>query len=187
MTVMKDRKKIVAIPGSTKQFSTHLNLINTIIDLYSEELETFVFRGLSELTHYNPDLDNAIPPAKIVNFRKLLSDADGILICTPEYAMGVPGSLKNALDWTVSSMEFYHKPVALITASSLGHKGHQSLTETLKIIESDLPDSSRLLISYIKTKMQEDKIVDAGTLDQVKMLMDSFINVMEQKINLTSD
>src|SRR6266480_4498974 len=89
--------------------------------------------------------------------------------------MGVPGTLKNAIDWTVSSMEFSHKPVALITASSVGQKGHLSLLETLKVIESNIPDGSQLLISFVKTKVKGDKIIDADTLKQVKGLIDSLI------------
>jgi NAD(P)H-dependent FMN reductase len=90
--------------------------------------------------------------------------------------MGVPGTLKNAIDWTVSSMEFSHKPVALITASTAGQKGHQSLINTLKIIEADMPDDSQLLISYVKTKVKDDKIIDPQTLQQIKKLISSMIN-----------
>ena len=82
--------------------------------------------------------------------------------------MGVPGTLKNAIDWTVSSMEFSNKPTALFTASSMGEKGHASLLETLKIIEANIPEESQLLISHIKTKINEGKIVDEITLEKVK-------------------
>lgn len=95
--------------------------------------------------------------------------------------MGVPGTLKNALDWTVSSIEFSHKPVALITASSSGIKAHQSLLETLKVIESDIPESSQLLIPFVKTKIRGGKIVDAYTLDLVKKLVQSLINTIRLK------
>jgi NAD(P)H-dependent FMN reductase len=94
--------------------------------------------------------------------------------------MGVPGTLKNALDWTVSSMEFSQKPVALITASSDGKRGHCSLLETLRIIESDIPDSSQLLISFIKTRIRDDKIIDAGTLGQVKDLIESLAGTIDR-------
>jgi chromate reductase len=175
-----DRNKIIAISGSTRQNSANLNLINAIIDLFSDQLDIRMFEGLSEIPHFNPDIDNDNPPKNVSNFRKQLKEADGILICTPEYAMGVPGTLKNAIDWTVSSMEFSQKPVALITASTQGHKGHWSLMETLKIIESDIPDSSQLLISHVKTKVKNDKIIDADTLNQVKKLIDSLINTIEK-------
>src|SRR4030095_8133821 len=117
----------------------------------------------------------------VVDFRNQLRHSDGILICTPEYAMGVPGSLKNAIDWTVSSMEFSHKPVALITASASGQKAHVSLLDTLKVIESDIPDDSQLLVSFVQTKVKEDKIVDQVTLGQVKKLVNSLIETINKK------
>jgi len=178
---MTDRKKIIAISGSTRQLSTNLNLINAIIGIYSDKLDFKIFQALSDIPHFNPDLDTDNPPKTVADFRKQLNEADGILICTPEYAMGVPGTLKNAIDWTVSSMEFSHKPVALITASTSGQKGHQSLMETLKIIESNIPDSSQLLISFVKTKIKGDKITDVDTLEQVKQLIDSLTKTINTK------
>jgi NAD(P)H-dependent FMN reductase len=177
---MKDRKKIMAISGSTRQNSTNLNLINAVIELSSDQLDISIFNRLTDIPHFNPDLDSDDPPEAVSDFRKQLSSAQGILICTPEYAHGVPGSLKNAIDWTVSSMEFSHKPVALITASSDGQLAHQSLLQTLKVIEADIPDSSQLLISFVKTKIKDDTIVDATTLKQVKDLIESLIVTIEK-------
>ncbi len=178
---MTGRKKILAISGSTRQSSTNLSLIKAIIDLSADKLDIKIFDGLSDIPHFNPDLDTDYPPKKVVDFRRQLKEADGILICTPEYAMGVPGTLKNAIDWTVSSCEFSNKPIALITASSSGQKGHLSLMETLKVIESDIPDDSQLLVSFVKTKVSaEGKITDAQTLEQVKKLLISLGKTMEK-------
>src|SRR5438445_13812511 len=115
---MSDKLKILAISGSTRKSSSNLNLINAIANLTADSWSVNTFPGLADIPHFNPDLDNENPPKHVIEFRKQLKEADGILICTPEYAIGVPGTLKNAIDWTVSSMEFSHKPVALITAST---------------------------------------------------------------------
>ena len=179
---MTGRKKILAISGSTRQSSTNLSLIKAIIELSADSLDIKIFEGLSDIPHFNPDLDTDDPPKNVVDFRRELKEADGILICTPEYAMGVPGTLKNAIDWTVSSCEFSHKPVALITASSVGEKGHLSLIETLKIIESDMPDDSQLLVSFVKTKVSsEGRITDVQTLEQVKRLLVSLTRTIEKR------
>src|SRR6476659_8819143 len=135
-------KKVLAICGSTRKTSSNLNLINAIADLTKEKFEIRIFGGLSDVPHFNPDLDNETPPDAVKIFRNQLKEVDGVLICTPEYAMGVPGTLKNAIDWTVSSCEFSHKPVALITASSDGQKAHASLLDTLRVIESQIPVDS---------------------------------------------
>jgi chromate reductase, NAD(P)H dehydrogenase (quinone) len=174
----KMKKKILAICGSTRKTSTNSNLINAIYNMYADAIAVTIFEGLSGIPHFSPDLDNDNPPQNVSHFRKQLKQADGILICTPEYAMGVPGTLKNAIDWTVSSMEFSHKPVALITASTSGHKAHHSLMETLRVIEADVPDNSHLVISHIRTKVQGDSIIDTNTANQVKNAIDSLLEVI---------
>lgn len=163
-------KKIIAICGSTKANSSNLKLIKAIAALSSTLFDVTIFNDIASIPHFNPD-HLSEPPAEVVHFRNLLNEADGILICTPEYAMGVPGSLKNAIDWTVSSMEFSKKPTALITASSLGHKAHASLLETLKIIEAGVTDDTQLVISYINIKVNDTGITDEPTKEQVLKLI----------------
>lgn len=178
---ISNKKKILAILGSTRQHSSNLSLLQAIIDLYHDELDIEIFRDIAGIPHFNPDLDTDNAPEAVTNFRTKIKEADGVLICTPEYAMGVPGTLKNAIDWTVSSMEFSHKPTALITASSSGAKGHQSLLETLMVIECNIPEQSRLLISFVKTKVKDNKIIDAVTLASVKSVIGSLINTINNK------
>lgn len=175
------RNIILAICGSTRQQSSNLELIQAIKESETERADIIIYQGLATVPHFNPDLDTEDPPEAVTAFRQQLNEADGILIFTPEYAMGVPGTLKNAIDWTVSSMEFSHKPVALITSSTLGNKAHASLLETLKIIECDIPDTSQLVISHIKTKLKGGVITDASTAEQVKQLMRSLYKTINQK------
>lgn len=173
--------KIFAINGSTREQSSNRQLLNAIAALYNDTFELEIFNGLTGIPHFNPDLDNDTPPEAVTAFRKMIKDADGVLICTPEYAMGVPGSLKNALDWTVSSTIFSHKPTALITASSVGQKGHAALMETLLVIECGIPETSRLVIPFVKTKIKDNTITDAITLAQVKKLIHSLINTVKMR------
>ncbi|MEO7175788.1 MAG: NADPH-dependent FMN reductase [Saprospiraceae bacterium] len=176
---MPDKIRIVAISGSTRRASSNLNLIKAIAEQASETFAVNIFEGLSDLPHFNPDLDNENVDPQITEFRKLLSEADGVLICTPEYAIGVPGTLKNAIDWTVSSMEFSNKPVALITASLSGEKAHKSLLGTLLIIEARMTTDTQLLISSVKTKVNaEAKITDNETLNSVNKLIQSLTEII---------
>jgi chromate reductase len=177
---MNAKRKILAICGSTRKSSSNRELINAIIDLYASRAEIQIFENLDKIPHFNPDLDNDNPPEQVTLFRNHLTYAEGVLICTPEYAMGVPGTLKNAIDWTVSSMEFSHKPVALITASSQGFKAHASLMETLKVIESNIPGASQLVISFVKTKVKDNRILHTTTLNQVQQVMESLFNSIEK-------
>lgn len=176
---MIKKLKILAISGSTRKSSSNLNLIKAIAELNLETLDIAIFEGLAELPHFNPDLDNENVPETVMNFRKQIRDADGILICTPEYAVGVPGTLKNAIDWTVSTMELSQKPVALITASLSGEKAHQSLLGTLLIIEAKMTTDTQLLISFIKSKVNDDfKITDKETLNNVIRLTQSLTEII---------
>jgi chromate reductase len=175
---MTAKKKIAAICGSTKKTSMNLSLIKAIADLTADDAEFDIINNIDQVPHFNPDLDNDTPPEQVTAFRKKLREADAVLICTPEYAMGVPGTLKNAIDWTVSSCEFSHKPTALITASSQGFKGHASLLETLRIIESDVREETQLIISYVKTKVNPDgSIKDEATKQHVLGVMHSLLGL----------
>lgn len=172
-------KNLLAINGSTRAASTNLNLLHAIQEMAAGQFAITIYDGLMQLPHFNPDDDVEPANEHVAAFRRRLREADGILICTPEYAMGVPGTLKNAIDWTVSSCEFSHKTTALITASSVGAKGHASLLETLKIIEAGITDDTQLLIPHAKTKISAaGKITDASTAAAVQKLLSALENRM---------
>jgi chromate reductase len=180
-----EKKKVLAISGSTRASSTNLNYIKAISVLAADDFSVQLYDGLMDIPPFNPDDDTTDPPAAVVDFRNQLKNADGILICTPEYAMGVPGVLKNAIDWTVSSMEFSQKTVALVTASLSGLKGHAALLETLHVIEARITTATGLVISFAKTKISADcTITDEATLVELKKLVEAFSMLMnEEQIN----
>ncbi len=97
-------------------------------------VEITLYSSIADLPHFNPDLDGESAPPPVVNFRFRLQACDGVLISTPEYAHGVPGTLKNALDWIVGSGELMNKPVALINASLVSTHAQSSLMETLSVM-----------------------------------------------------
>lgn len=75
------------------------------------------YRDIAKLPHFNPDLLDPLSEI-IAALHARVARADGLLISCPEYARGIPGSFKNALDWLVSSTEFSGKMVALFNAST---------------------------------------------------------------------
>ena len=91
-------KKILAISGSTKAVSTNALYITAISRLLNSEFEVINFSSITSIPHFNPDLDQENPPQAVEALRSIIKQADGIIISTPEYAMGLPGSLKNLLD-----------------------------------------------------------------------------------------
>ena len=178
---MDNRKKILAILGSTRQNSTNHRLIKAISEMSKDIFDIQLYNGLSLLPYFNPDDDGERVSREVTLFRQLLGNADGVIICTPEYAHGVPGVLKNAIDWTVGSGDFSHKPTLLITASTDGKYGHQALLETLRVIEAKNIDALQLLISFASTKINSDnRIIDRQTLEGVKMILDNFEKTMNK-------
>jgi chromate reductase len=173
---MNDKVKVLAICGSVRKQSSNLNLIKAIGLLWADVIDLIIYQQLDKIPHFNPDMPEV--PIEVANFCNQIRDADAILICTPEYAMGVPGALKNAIDWTVGTMDFSGKPTALITASLSGEKAHTALMETLLVIEANIPESNRLVIPFIKTKVNDrSEITDHSTLQQVKAVMQSLLDL----------
>lgn len=183
MESVTNKKRILAILGSTRQRSSNDSLIKAIADLSADTLNIKVYKGIGSLPQFNPDDDIEPVPAEIADFRRQLNNAEGIIICTPEYAHGVPGTLKNAIDWTISSSNFPHKPTMLITASTDGKYGHAALLETLKIIEAKNVMNLQLVIPFIKTKINSDgKIINNNTLNEVDNLITEFIKTIDDNI-----
>src|ERR1700754_3106056 len=116
-------KKIFAIIGSASANSSNEKLVHHIARLAKDKLEFTIFNTLKSLPHFDPELSANNPPEPIIALRQHIEQADGILICTPEYVFSIPAGLKNAIEWRVSTTIFSKKPTGLITASALGVKG----------------------------------------------------------------
>ena len=178
----QSRKKVLAISGSTRENSTNHRLINAISELSKEIFDIKLYNRIASLPHFNPDKNKENVGKEITDFRQQLKAADGVIICTPEYAHGVPGTLKNAIDWTVGTSDFSHKPTLLITASTDGKYGHHALLETLRVIEAENIDKLQLLISFAATKIShENKIIDEDLLSEIKKLIADFNKTIEKK------
>jgi NAD(P)H-dependent FMN reductase len=153
---MNDTLHILTIAGSLRENSSTHTVLRTIESLAPAAIKFTRYEGLASLPHFDDSPE--IPPA-VADFRAQLRAADGVLICTPEYAFGVPGSLKNALDWTVSSGEFVGKPVAVITAATQGENAHASLLLTLSALSAKVPNASTLLIPFIRSKIDKARTI----------------------------
>jgi chromate reductase, NAD(P)H dehydrogenase (quinone) len=109
--------KIIAISGSLRTGSSNTAALRAAAKLAPPGLDIVPFDGIADLPFFNPDLEGDRVPDSVAAFRAAIGDADGLLISSPEYARGVAGVMKNALDWLVGSFEFPNKPVALINTS----------------------------------------------------------------------
>ena len=130
-------KQILAISGSLRAASSNTAILKAALQLAPDKLEIVLFDGLRDLPHFNPDLELA-PPASVLEFQKLLQESSAVIISSPEYAHGVPGSLKNALDWVVGSGEMVEKPTVLFNVAARGAWAQASLRETLTVMMARL-------------------------------------------------
>jgi NAD(P)H-dependent FMN reductase len=131
---------VLAISGSLRAGSTNTTLLRAAAMLAPDGMTVESYDGLGTLPHFNPDLDREgdAPPPAVADLRARVDAADALLISSPEYAHGVPGTLKNALDWLVSSPVIVGKRVALLNASVRATYAHASLTETLTVMSMNV-------------------------------------------------
>ncbi len=170
--------KLFAISGSLRERSFNTALLEAAGRLVPPGIEVSRYGGMAGLPHFNPDLDLEPPPAPVAELRARLAEADGVLVCSPEYAHGVPGSLKNALDWIVSSGEFTDKPTLLINASPsfMGASLAQAnLTEILRVMGARLPDSAVVSIAGVSRKVAPDGSLDAETASALEAALAAFV------------
>ncbi|MBE7173111.1 MAG: NAD(P)H-dependent oxidoreductase [Williamsia sp.] len=165
---------IIGISGSLRSQSSNTILLHAISALLPEEAYLEIYDKLDQLPHFNPDLDGEKELKAVKEFREKLKIADAVVISTPEYAFGVPGVLKNALDWVVSSGEMNEKPVAAVSASPLtsgGDKALSSLLLTLTALGTDLRGHSSYSIPAVYKKLNaEGEITDTETASKLASL-----------------
>ena len=165
--------RIRAISGSLRAASSNTSLLRAVQILVPPNIEIVLEEGLGGLPHFNPDLEEAMP-ATVVDFRARIGAADALLISTPEYAHGVPGVLKNALDWLVSGPEFVGKPVALLNASPRSTYAQASLIETMTVMSGRICGS--YTVSLWGKKLDADGIAaDAELSASIREALDTFL------------
>ena len=150
--------RVLALSGSLRATSINTAVLLTAQSLALAGLTVTLCRGLGDLPHFNPDLDNATPPADVVALREAIDFADALLFCTPEYAHGVPGTLKNALDWLVSHIPFLNKPVAIINARPGADYAQASLRETLAAMNARLIEAASVTLPLTSNTLDTEAL-----------------------------
>lgn len=111
--------QVLGFAGSLRQASYNRALLRTAIELAPPELNIKTF-DLLQIPIYNEDVEAKGDPESVQDFKKAIGDVDGLLIATPEYNYGIPGVLKNAIDWAsrpAGKSPLYGKPAGIIGAS----------------------------------------------------------------------
>lgn len=159
--------RILAISGSLRAASSNTRLLQACAQLAPADVQVHLYEGLGNLPHFNADLDTEVPPPEVAKLRAEVATADGIIVSSPEYARGVPGSLKNALDWLVGSTDVVEKPVVLLNGSPRATYSQQSLALTLRTISAQLITDTPYLAPVLGKAVEARDIVNDPALAEV--------------------
>ncbi len=149
--------RILAISGSLRTTSSNTTLLRAAAMLAPPGVDIVQYEGMGDLPHFNPDLDGegAEAPPTVKDLRDRVEAADAVMICSPEYAHGVPGSMKNLLDWLVATTVLSDKPVALVNASPRSLFAHAQLAETLRTMQARIVPEASLAVPLSGKKLDE--------------------------------
>jgi NAD(P)H-dependent FMN reductase len=153
--------RLLAISGSLRRASTNTAALEALARLAPEGVKLLLYRDLAKLPPFNPDDDIAdMPkPEPVETLRALVDASDALVIAAPEYAHGLPGALKNALDWLVASETFAGKPTALINTSPRAFHAQSSLREILSTMAARLTPEAFVAISLTGKMVTADDIL----------------------------
>lgn len=174
-------KRILAISGSTRADSSNAQLLRIMAAGAADRWAVTYYDQLDQLPHFNPDLDRDNVPEVVAAFTQQVETADGLLICTPEYVFSLPGSLKNLLEWLVSTTLLTDKPAALITASASGEKAHEALRLIVGTLQARFTPETTLLISGVRGKLTpKGHLTDTTTQAALVRLVAAFTALLDE-------
>jgi NAD(P)H-dependent FMN reductase len=156
-------QRLLAISGSLRATSSNTAILQAagLLSLPGVVIEHY--HDLGRLPHFNPDLEER-PPPEVIELRERVGQADGLLISCPEYARGIPGSFKNALDWLVASLTFPDKPVALINTSPRASAAQAALRLVLTTMSARLIDEASLTVDLLSRRFTPVQIAANPTI-----------------------
>ena len=152
--------KVLAISGSLREASINSALCRAAARLAPSAVHVTVFSGLGNLPLFNPDLEPS-PPAAVQAFRAAVGQANALLIASPEYAHGISGPMKNALDWLVSFEGTVGKPIALINTSPRAHHAYEALQEVLRTMSTCIVAEASPALSLLGACATEQEMVSS--------------------------
>lgn len=149
--------RLLAISGSLRCQSTNTSLLRALALLAPSAVDIVLYTHLDKIPPFNPDRESEQDPI-VDGFRTALRESDAVIFSTPEYAHGVPGALKNALDWVVGSGELYQKPAVMCNASSRAMYAQAALKETLTVMTASLLHEAEVTLDLPRRDMTPAEI-----------------------------
>lgn len=169
---------LLAISGSLRAVSSNTSLLQATALLAPAHIKITQYQGLDRLPHFNPDIENPLP-ASVLDLHTQIAHADGLLISCPEYARGIPGSFKNALDWLVGSLDFPGKPVAIFNASPRASEAQAALRLVLSTMSADIVEAASMTVPLLARGLDAQAI---ATEPEITPLIVAALSAFEQHI-----
>lgn len=159
---------VLAVAGSLRAASINAAFCRAALRLVPPGVHISLYKGLDSLPPFNPDLESD-PPRGVMQLREAVGAADALIIASPEYAHGISGVLKNALDWLVSYEGFVGMPVAVINTSPRAHHAYDSLLEVLKTMSATLVPEASISVPLLGGCITEAQMVsDPAISSQIR-------------------
>lgn len=175
--------EILAISGSVRSGSYNKALLKAMSVLSPKNINITVFDNIKHIPIFDPDTDDKNIPETVNDLMSKIRESDGVIISTPEYAHGVPGVLKNALDWLVSSDSMVLKPVIVTSVSTSGLGGvrsHSPLVLILSAMNSNVVVEGSINVPYAQKKFDENfNLTDKLTIKAISVSL----SAIEQTID----
>jgi len=153
----------LALSGSLRAASINSACCRAAAKLAAPPLQLVVFKELGHLPLFNPDLE-ADPPDSVVAFRNAVGKASALIIASPEYAHGISGVLKNALDWLVSYEGFVDKPIALVNASPRARHAFDALHEVLRTMSANIISQASVTLPLLGSCVTEEAMLASAAV-----------------------
>ena len=153
--------RLLTVSGSLRAGSSNAALLSAAARLAPAGVTVSSYQGLAALPAFSPDLEEGSEPlpAAVLDWRAAIAGADAVLISSPEYAHGIPGSLKNALDWVVGGSEIVDKPVGVLSASAASRFAHPQLIEVLKTMSASIVPEATVVIDIPRRGVDVERLV----------------------------
>ena len=157
--------QIVGISGSLRKSSFSTGILTILSERVKPSIDLKV-ATLEQIPFYNEDLDIGPGPQAVSDLKRRITKSDGVVIATPEYNHGVPGVLKNALDWLsrpVFESCLKNKPVSLISSSKAftgGVRAQYQLRETLISMHAHLVMGPEVVVGNVHRNFTDDGYTD---------------------------
>jgi chromate reductase len=168
MIAARSQARLLGLPGSLRQGSYSLAVLRGLQLALRPTVDLQI--GDLRLPLYDQDQDGPSTPQTVQAFRQAVAESDGVVIATPEYNHGIPGVLKNALDWAsrpLGRSALTGKPVLVISVSPAftgGVRAQAQANETLLAIQSRPVPGPQVVIGSVVDKIGDGRLTDESSL-----------------------